>query len=142
MRIGINLLYLIPGVVGGTETYAAGLLSGLSQVDKENEYFIFVNQSAATWPIPGNNNFIRIICPVEGPINKLPRLGYYSRHQLSVLSLAFLALYAFAFLFLAMKSGGLWDWLSNIRGSYINKREGNGIYYAGAEYVNKDVALF
>jgi glycosyltransferase involved in cell wall biosynthesis len=68
MRIGINLLYLIPGVVGGTETYAAGLLSGLSQVDKENEYFIFVNQSAATWPIPENNNFIRIICPLEGTI--------------------------------------------------------------------------
>lgn len=68
MRIGINLLYLIPGVVGGTETYAAGLLSGLSQIDHENEFFIFVNQSAADWPIPENKNFIRVICPVEGPV--------------------------------------------------------------------------
>jgi len=68
MRIGINLLYLIPGVVGGTETYAAGLLSGLSQIDHENEFFIFVNQSAADWPIPENKNFIRVVCPVEGPV--------------------------------------------------------------------------
>jgi len=34
MRIGLNLLYLLPGVVGGTETYAAGLLHGLAQIDK------------------------------------------------------------------------------------------------------------
>jgi glycosyltransferase involved in cell wall biosynthesis len=68
MRIGLNLLYLIPEVVGGTETYAAGLLHGLSQIDNENEFFIFVNQSAADWPIPGNENFIRVVCPVEGPI--------------------------------------------------------------------------
>lgn len=68
MRIGINILFLIPGVVGGTETYAAGLLSGLSQIDNGNEFFIFLNQSAADWPIPKNENFIRVICPVEGPI--------------------------------------------------------------------------
>jgi len=66
MRIGINLLYLIPDVVGGTETYAAGLLSGLSQIDQENDFFLFVNQSAADWPIPENKNFIRVICPVKG----------------------------------------------------------------------------
>lgn len=68
MRIGINLLYLIPGVVGGTETYAAGLLSGFSQIDNGNEFFIFVNQRAADWPIPENKNFIRVVCPVEGTI--------------------------------------------------------------------------
>ncbi|MCG2679940.1 MAG: hypothetical protein L6455_08230 [Kiritimatiellae bacterium] len=27
MRIGLNLLYLLPGIVGGTKTYAAGLWS-------------------------------------------------------------------------------------------------------------------
>ena len=30
MIVGLNLLYLLPGVVGGTETYAAGLLHGLA----------------------------------------------------------------------------------------------------------------
>lgn len=61
MRICIHLLYLVPGIVGGTETYAAGLLFGLSQIDNRNEYFIFLNQSTADWPIPENENFIRVI---------------------------------------------------------------------------------
>jgi len=41
MRIGINLLYLIPGVVGGTETYAKGLLSGFKAVQTDHEFFFF-----------------------------------------------------------------------------------------------------
>lgn len=65
-------------------------------------------------------------------IYALPRLGTYSRQQLRILSLAFMVLYASAFLILVIKTGGLWNWLSDIRGSYITKREGNGIYYSGA----------
>jgi glycosyltransferase involved in cell wall biosynthesis len=83
MRIGINLLYLIPGVVGGTETYAAGLLAGLARIDNENEFFIFVNQSAADWPVPENKNFIRVICPVEGPIRY--RRYFFEQYRLSKL---------------------------------------------------------
>ena len=65
MKIGINLLYLLPGIVGGTETYAAGLLNGLSKVDGENEYLVFVNSESASWPIPERENFRRILCPVK-----------------------------------------------------------------------------
>ena len=65
MRIGINLLYLLPGVVGGTETYAAGLLSALSEIDSSNEYVVFVNQEASAWPLPDRKNFSRIVCPVK-----------------------------------------------------------------------------
>ena len=65
MKIGINLLYLLPGIVGGTETYAAGLLSGLSRVDCENEYHVFVNAESASWPIPQGENFRRLLCPVK-----------------------------------------------------------------------------
>ena len=65
MRIGLNLLYLLPGIVGGTETYAAGLLNGLSKVDGENEYLVFVNSESASWPIPERENFRRILCPVK-----------------------------------------------------------------------------
>jgi glycosyltransferase involved in cell wall biosynthesis len=64
MRIGVNLLYLIPGVVGGTENYAAGLLHGLAQIGKENEFVVFVSKESAEWPIPQAPNFIRVICPV------------------------------------------------------------------------------
>ncbi len=66
MRIGLNLLYLIPGVVGGTETYARGLLGGLAEVGCAHEFDVFVNREAACWPLPEQPNFQRIVCPVRG----------------------------------------------------------------------------
>jgi len=65
MRIGINVLYLLPGVVGGTETYAAGLLQGLAQIDQRNEYVVFVNRESENWPLPQAVNFTRVVCPVR-----------------------------------------------------------------------------
>lgn len=44
MRIGINLLWMLPGVVGGTETYVRGLISALAQSDHESEYVLFTNR--------------------------------------------------------------------------------------------------
>jgi glycosyltransferase involved in cell wall biosynthesis len=75
MRIGINLLYLIPGIVGGTETYAAGLLRGLAQIAPNDEFFIFVNRAAAAWPLPASPNFTRVICPITG-LNRVQRYLY------------------------------------------------------------------
>jgi glycosyltransferase involved in cell wall biosynthesis len=66
MRIGINLLYLLPSLVGGTEVYAEGLLGGLSLVDHEDKFIVFVNQEAADWPLPQAANFTRIACLVKG----------------------------------------------------------------------------
>lgn len=65
MRVGINLLYVVPGVVGGTETYAAGLLQGLAQLDGQNEYLVFVNEECADWPVPTVPNMTRVVCPVK-----------------------------------------------------------------------------
>jgi glycosyltransferase involved in cell wall biosynthesis len=65
MKIGINLLYLLPGVVGGTETYAAGLLHGLAEIDQWNEYVVFVNRESESWPLPPAVNFTRVVCPVQ-----------------------------------------------------------------------------
>lgn len=65
MRIGLNLLYLLPGVVGGTETYAAGLLAGLAKTDRQDEFFVFVNKEAENWPLPAAENFTRVACPVR-----------------------------------------------------------------------------
>lgn len=64
MRIGINLLYLLPGVVGGMETYAAGLLGGLAAIAPEHKFIVFVNQEAADWPLPTSSNFTCVVCPV------------------------------------------------------------------------------
>jgi len=65
MKIGINLLYLLPGVVGGTEAYAAGLLQGLAEIDQRNEYAVFVNRESESWPLPQAANFTRVICPIR-----------------------------------------------------------------------------
>lgn len=46
MRIGINLLYLIPGVVGGTETYARASIEKLLRTS-DHEYVLFVNRNQA-----------------------------------------------------------------------------------------------
>lgn len=66
MRIGINLLYLLPGIVGGTETYATELMRELAISAPEHEFIVFVNQEAAEWPLPEASNTTRVICKVTG----------------------------------------------------------------------------
>jgi glycosyltransferase involved in cell wall biosynthesis len=65
MRIAINLLYLIPGVVGGTQTYAVSLLRALARIDGVNQYAIFLNRESAGLPLPEAPNFRRIVCGVR-----------------------------------------------------------------------------
>jgi glycosyltransferase involved in cell wall biosynthesis len=64
LRIGLNLLYLRPGRVGGTETYARGLLGGLASAAPADRFIVFLNRSARDWPLPAG--FERVVCPV-GP---------------------------------------------------------------------------
>ena len=64
MKIAINLLYLIPDHVGGTQTYAISLIQALAKVDTENEYILFVNRESANLEIVDAPNFRRVICPV------------------------------------------------------------------------------
>ncbi len=44
MRIGINALFMIPGIVGGSETILRNLISNLVSIDSHNEYVLFTNQ--------------------------------------------------------------------------------------------------
>jgi hypothetical protein len=76
VRVGLDLLYLIPGVVGGTETYARGLLCGLSRVAADHEFVVFVNREADTWPLP-DGPFTRVVCPVDAT----SRLARYAFEQ-------------------------------------------------------------
>jgi len=57
MRIGVNALYLIPGGVGGTETYLRALLSALAKLDPVNEYFVFTNRETGADLVPRQSNF-------------------------------------------------------------------------------------
>lgn len=74
MRIGINALYLLPGKVGGTETYLRNLVDSITRLDRDNSYFIFVNRESAEvfqalsprinivhCPLYANNRFARIL---------------------------------------------------------------------------------
>jgi glycosyltransferase involved in cell wall biosynthesis len=80
MKIGINLLYLIPGIVGGTETYAAGLLHGMAANKVEDDFIVFVNREAADWPLPQKANFQRVVCPVFGAAQS--KRYYYEQARL------------------------------------------------------------
>ena len=46
-KVGINLLWMVPGEVGGTETYFARLLSGLAERSSELDYTLFALRSFA-----------------------------------------------------------------------------------------------
>jgi glycosyltransferase involved in cell wall biosynthesis len=46
VRIGINALYLLPGKVGGSETYIRNLVQSLLKLDRENTYVIFINKES------------------------------------------------------------------------------------------------
>lgn len=65
MRIGINTLFFIPGKVGGSETYIRNLISKLSDIDKENEYFIFANRENFNEFKIDKPNFNKVLCPIN-----------------------------------------------------------------------------
>ena len=62
----------------------------------------------------------------------IPRMGRYSLGDLRHFGRFFFMLYVIAFLWLAMSTGGIGSWLEDIRGSYMEKRDGNGVFYAAA----------
>src|SRR5512141_1050276 len=75
MVIALNLLYLIPGVVGGTETYAISLIHALAKVDAENEYVVFVNKGGAGLDVTPAANFRRVVCPFIA-LRRIVRYGW------------------------------------------------------------------
>jgi glycosyltransferase involved in cell wall biosynthesis len=64
MRIGVNALYLIPGGVGGTETYLRSLLRGLAAIDARHQYFVFINRETSASIVPDSPNFKAVPEPV------------------------------------------------------------------------------
>lgn len=65
MRIGINALYLLPGKVGGTETYIRNLVKTLLEMDRDNTYCIFINEESKGM-FPGSDPRIRVVlCPLQ-----------------------------------------------------------------------------
>lgn len=65
MRIGLNLLYLLPGEVGGTQTYAEGLITHLAGAFPEHEFVLYLNEESVDWFTEETATMERIICPVR-----------------------------------------------------------------------------
>ena len=65
MRIGLNLLYIIPGHNGGTQTYAESLITALAALDTEDEFTVFVSEEGRSLELPQQPNFSQVVCPIR-----------------------------------------------------------------------------
>lgn len=84
MRVGLNLLYLIPGVVGGTETYARSLIEALAAAlgsgpASEVEFIVFLNEESTGFTLPRCSRFSRVVCPLAAT-NRVARYAWEQRH--------------------------------------------------------------
>ena len=75
MRIGLNLLYVIPGQNGGTQTYAESLIRALAAMDTEDEFTVFVSEEGAALEMPAQANFHQVVCPVRA-VRREARYAY------------------------------------------------------------------
>ncbi|MDQ3876821.1 MAG: glycosyltransferase family 4 protein [Actinomycetota bacterium] len=65
-RIGINLLWLVPGVVGGSETYTTRLLHGLAERSSELDYTLFALPQFASAHPELSRTFKTLYAPLRG----------------------------------------------------------------------------
>jgi len=66
LHVGLNLLYLLPGEVGGTETYARSLVAELDALDGDDRYTLYVNREAAgLFDDAGLARCTVSVCPVD-----------------------------------------------------------------------------
>lgn len=75
MVIGINCLYLIPGKVGGTETYLRNLIRELMVLDQDNQYILFTNLKCCDTFGRLPDRWREVVCPFD-PENKLTRIWW------------------------------------------------------------------
>ena len=65
-RIGINLLWMVPGVVGGSETYTTRLLRGLAERSSDLEYTLFALPQFASAHPEIASSFETAFAPLTG----------------------------------------------------------------------------
>lgn len=65
-KVGINLLWMLPGVVGGSETYTARLLHGLAERSSELDYTLFALPEFAAAHPELARTFKTVYAPVSG----------------------------------------------------------------------------
>ena len=92
LRVGLNLLYVIPGENGGTQTYAESLIRALAALETGNDFTVFVSEEGQALELPNRPDFRKVVCPVRAARREVryayeqtlfPRL--LARHKLDVL---------------------------------------------------------
>src|SRR3954454_6729434 len=75
-RLGVNLLYLVPRQVGGTEIYARRLVAGLAQELPDTELLVFCGAEApAVFPDPEWPASVRVVRAPVRAASKALRLA-------------------------------------------------------------------
>jgi len=71
MRIGLNLLFLLPGIVGGTETHAVNLLRALAKLSDPTCYWLFINRETDRFGLFDEQQWNTIVCQVPAKLRLL-----------------------------------------------------------------------
>lgn len=88
LRVGLNLIFLVPGETGGMETYARELIPRLVAAAPQVQFTAFVNREAAGTPGPWDGDLPAVTVPVRarrrtewvrGEQALLPRLASRAR---------------------------------------------------------------
>jgi len=67
IRVGVNLLWMVPGVVGGSEEYTTGALEGLTRLDPDDiEVRLFALRAFATAYPDLSGHFETTTLPISG----------------------------------------------------------------------------
>ena len=85
MRLGLNLVFLVPGHTGGMETYARELIRGLNDVAPQIEMTAFVSREGAA---AEGEPWLELCKPVTVPVNSKSRIGWVRGEQLHLPELA------------------------------------------------------
>jgi glycosyltransferase involved in cell wall biosynthesis len=80
MRIGLNLLPLVPDRSGGIEWYVRSLVETLPAVDESNEYYLFTSAANHESFAPDTSRVRRVLCPAAS----VSRAGRLIVEQLSL----------------------------------------------------------
>jgi glycosyltransferase involved in cell wall biosynthesis len=84
-HIGLNLVYLVPGETGGTETYARELIRALVDASSEHYFTAFVSREGAA---ASDAPWIDLVPSVEVPVSATNRLDWVRGEQLQLPRLA------------------------------------------------------
>src|SRR3954469_2650035 len=85
MRLGLNLVFLVPGHTGGMGTYARELIRGLHEVAPEIEMTTFVSREGAA---ASGEPWLELCKPVTVPVNSTSRVGWVRGEQVHLPGLA------------------------------------------------------